>query len=130
MMTKKVMVVDDEEGIRLLVGETLTKAGFQVITAGSGEEAMEILAKEPVPVIFLDLKLPGVDGVDLCRQIRQTRPIAIIYAMTGYTSLFELSDCREAGFDDYFTKPLRLPALVAAAQAAYEKLERWKQELK
>jgi len=76
--------------------------------------------------MFLDLNLPGMNGVELCRKIRKDRPIAVIHAITGYASLFELTDCREAGFDDYFTKPADMEMLLTAAQNAFEKVDRWK----
>lgn len=76
--------------------------------------------------MFLDLKLPGVDGLELCRQIRKNYPIACICAFTGYSSLFEFSDCREAGFDDYFIKPVKLDLLFSTASDAFKKIDRWK----
>jgi len=84
------------------------------------------MAKTPFPVFFLDLNLPGMDGVALCRQIRKGWPMTICFAVTGYSSLFELSDCLEAGFEDYFTKPASLSDLLAAAEHAFKKIARWK----
>ncbi|MBW1794006.1 MAG: response regulator [Deltaproteobacteria bacterium] len=125
-MNNTILVVDDEEAIRNLLERAFTKAGYTVHSAESGEEALEILKQENIQVMFLDLKLPGMSGVELCTKIRKDKPIALIYAMTAYTSLFELADCREAGFDDYFTKPFELKVLFKAAEDAFEKIERWK----
>ena len=75
--------------------------------------------------MFLDLNLPGMDGIELCREIRKSFPLAVIYALTGYASLYELADCREAGFDDYFTKPASLDVLSRASREAFERLARW-----
>jgi len=72
------------------------------------------------------LRCPGMNGVDLCREIRKQYPMAIPYAVTGYASLFELTDCRDAGFEDYFTKPASLSDLLDAAAHAFKKLARWK----
>ena len=82
--------------------------------------------KEQFWVLFLDLNLPGMNGVDLCREIRKQYPMSIAYAVTGYASLFELSDCRDAGFEDYFTKPASLSDLLEAAEHAFKKLARWR----
>ena len=71
-----------------------------------------------INVMFLDLKLPGTNGVELGREIRRQNPIASLFAVTGYVSLFELANCREAGFDDYFIKPAKLEDLLAAADMA------------
>ena len=77
--------------------------------------------------MFLDLKLPGMNGIDLCRKIRKENPIACMYAMTGYNSIFELTECRDAGFDDYFLKPFDLTDITDAAKSGFDKLNRWKQ---
>jgi CheY-like chemotaxis protein len=128
MMDKKILVVDDEKAIRAMLKKAFGKAGYTVHCAESAEECLDVLKQENVQVMFLDLKLPGMNGVDLCKQIRRDKPIAVIHAMTGYSSLFELADCREAGFDDYFTKPFELKVVLKGAEDAFEKLDRWKKQ--
>ena len=123
---KKILVVDDERMIRNMLEKAFTKAGYMVKTAESAEEALDLLNNEKIQVMFLDLKLPNMNGVELCQEIRKHNPIAIIYAVTGYASLFELALCREAGFDDYFTKPVNLSMLFDAAEDAFKKIDRWK----
>ncbi len=127
-MNNKIMVVDDELSIRKLLDRFFSKKGYDIITAESGEEALQILNGENIQVMFLDLKLPGINGIELCRQIRKDNSIACIYAMTGFGSLFELSDCRDAGFDDYFLKPINLEVFIKTAEDAFSKLERWKKK--
>ncbi len=124
-MKHKIMVVDDEAPIRDMLKDAFTVEGYDVVCAESAEEAREILKTHKPQVMFLDLKLPGMSGVELCRRIRRDYPIACIYAMTGYTSLFDLAECREVGFDDYFVKPVNLKQFFKAAEDAFEKLERW-----
>ena len=126
MSEKKILVVDDEVHIRDMLEQAFSKAGYTVRLAESAEETLDILKDDKIQVIFLDLKLPGMNGLKLCRKIRKEFPIAIIHAITGYASLFELADCREAGFDDYFNKPVDLKLLFKAAQDAFEKIDRWK----
>jgi DNA-binding response OmpR family regulator len=126
MSEKKILVVDDEVHIRDMLGKAFSKAGYTVRLAESAEETLDILKDDKIQVMFLDLKLPGMNGLKLCRKIRKEFPIAIIHAITGYASLFELADCREAGFDDYFIKPVDLEVLFKAAQDAFEKIDRWK----
>lgn len=125
-MKNKVLLVDDERNILEVFGEAFEGAGYTVRQAESAEEALDILKKENIQVMFLDLMLPGMNGVDLCREIRKDHPLAQIFAVTAFASLFELADCREAGFDDYFTKPVNLRMLLKAAKDAFERLERWK----
>ena len=126
-MERKILVVDDEEVIREMLEKAFTKVGYKVCLAESAEQALEVLTPD-MQVMFLDLKLPGMNGLELCRKIRSKYPMACIFAITGYASLFELSDCREAGFDDYFTKPVRLEMLFMAAQVSFEKIERWRKK--
>lgn len=128
MEKKEILFVDDEKAILYLFEQAFKEAGYKVRTAESAEQALDILAEEYYPVIFLDLNLPGMNGVELCKRIKKDKPLAIIYAVTGYASLFELLDCREAGFDDYFTKPVNLKTLFKAAESAFEKIGRWKKK--
>ncbi len=125
-MDKKVLVVDDEDMIRNLLEETLTEVGFSVYTASTGEEALKLLVKENIEIIFLDLMLPGMDGINLCKLLKKNKPTSCIHAITGYKSTFDLITCLEAGFDDYFPKPFDLSVITKAAQDAVDKIERWK----
>jgi CheY-like chemotaxis protein len=72
------------------------------------------------------MNLPGINGIELCQEIKKDLPMSIIHAVTGYASLFDLAECRKAGFDDYFTKPVNLKMLTKSASNAFEKLNRWK----
>jgi CheY-like chemotaxis protein len=127
MTEKKILVVDDEKQIRDLFEQAFSRAGYTVQAVESAEDALEVMKKAPISVLFLDLNLPGMNGIELCRQISKTWPMAISHAVTGYGSLFEFHDCREAGFEDYFTKPVNLSELLAAAEHAFKKLERWEE---
>lgn len=126
MTEKRILVVDDEKAIRDLYAEIFAREGYVVQCAESAEEALVYMKKTPSWVLFVDLNLPGMNGVKLCRQIRAEWPMAIAFAVTGYASVFQLSECREAGFEDYFTKPVPLKELRKAAAGAFERLARWK----
>lgn len=125
-MERKLLIVDDERAIRELFQSALTEAGYEVYLAEEGEGALEILRRQEVNLIFLDLKLFGMNGIELCRQIKKDRPLSVVYAITGWSGLFEVAECREAGFDDYFTKPIPLELLFKAVEEAFAKLNRWK----
>jgi len=125
MSEKKILLVDDEVQILEMLQEAFSLYNYQVKTAESSEQALEVLAKESIMVMFLDLKLPGMSGIDLCRQIRKDNQIAVIHALTGYGNFFGLLECRAAGFDDFFMKPVALKTLFKAAEDAFEKIERW-----
>ncbi|MBA3009190.1 MAG: response regulator [Proteobacteria bacterium] len=121
-----ILVVDDEKAILHMFSLAFSKKGYRVRSAENAEEALNILKTEKIHVMFLDLDLPGMNGIELCRAIRKDMPMAILYALTGYASLFELSDCRDAGFDDYYKKPVSMSVLLESAKAGFEKIERWR----
>ncbi len=125
-MKRKILVVDDEESIRSLFQSLFPESVYDVHAVQDGPEALQILKDSAIDVIFLDLKLFGMDGITLCRQIRRTNPVAIIHAMTGWSALFDLEECRDSGFDDYFVKPLDIDLISRTVEEAFGKLDRWR----
>ncbi len=125
-MGMEILFVDDDALIREIFNDAFSGMGYTVRMTENAEDALEMLRHEFVQVMFLDLNLPKMNGLDLCRYIKKDNPTAIIYALTGYASLFELINCREAGFDDYFVKPMKLEILLRAAEDAFNRIERWK----
>jgi len=122
----KILIIDDETSVRELFTGVFTDEDYEVIATEDGNRALEILEQDNIDVIFLDLKLFGMNGIDLCRQIREMKPMSMIFAITGWASLFEIEECRQAGFDDYFEKPLDMDMLTDAVAEAIKKLDRWK----
>jgi len=122
----KILIVDDESSVRELFSGVFADENYEVIAAENGNQALDILKRDNIDVIFLDLKLFGMNGIDLCRQIRETKPVSMIFAITGWAPLFEIEECREAGFDDYFEKPLDMDILLDVVADAFKKLDRWK----
>ena len=120
---KKILVVDDEAMILEVFKEALKRAGYSVVCARSGYEALDVLKEEKIEVMFLDLNMPGMDGVELCRTIRMSQPDAFIFAVTGYASFYNIEDCRKAGFNDFFTKPIDLAVLYKTAEDAFNMLD-------
>jgi DNA-binding NtrC family response regulator len=123
---KKILVVDDEVSVLAALKETLSSAGYKVLTAKNAEEALKILRTDSIMVMFLDLRLPSMSGIDLCWKIREKDKISIVCAFTGYSTFYGLLECRAAGFDDFFVKPLASKLILKAAEDAFEKLGRWK----
>ncbi len=126
-MKRSLLVVDDEPQICDSFGTYFEKQGYDVSTAMDGPAALAALERKNVPVCLLDLALPGMNGLELCQEIKQSTPMATCIAMTGKRSLFEIFECRAAGFEDYFTKPVSLEVIRQAVDQAYERMERWKQ---
>lgn len=125
IMKKKILIVDDHEAVRDFFEEAFNGLDYEVLSADNADQALDILTRNDIDVIFLDLRLFGMNGIELCRQIRKSKPISVIYAITGWVGLFDIEECREAGFDDYFTKPIKLDTLYRAVEDAFEKLNRW-----
>ena len=121
---KKILVVDDEEAVRYLYDLALSDAGYVVFYAEGAEEALEVLSDENIDVMFLDLNLPDMSGIELCRRIRSDKPNAYIIAITGYSSFVDISECYEVGFDDYLEKPVSLDLLLTTAYKAFERTKK------
>ena len=121
-----VLVIEDEMDIRNLIAINLRKKGFAVITAETGEEGL-LLAKQNNPlVITLDLMLPGIDGLEVCRQIREEVDTQNLYIIM-VTALGEVEDRiagLQVGADDYVPKPFRVEELVLRVQAAAKRMKR------
>jgi DNA-binding NtrC family response regulator len=125
-MGEKVLVVDDEVSMRDMMYQVIDEGGYNVLLADGSEKALQIVDNEDIAAVFLDLKLFGMNGIELCKKIRDRKPLTIMYAMTGWQGLFEIEECREAGFDDYFTKPLKIDMIYKAIDEALEKRSRWR----
>lgn len=105
-MARKVLLVDDEPGILRVVGKRLALAGYQVVTAAEGHEALEAVRREKPQLIVLDLMLPGLNGVDVCTALKhdaQYRHIPIII-FTGKGKDIDETLCREVGAEAYLNK--------------------------
>lgn len=112
----RVLLVEDDERIRLALGLALEDMGFQVIDAASGELALERLETGTVDVVLLDLMLPGVDGLTVCRVLRSRGDLPIII-ITARSDTSDVIEGLEAGADDYMTKPLVASELAARIRA-------------
>jgi two-component system alkaline phosphatase synthesis response regulator PhoP len=77
-MGQRILVVDDEQSIRTIVEYALKDAGFEVVTAGRGDEALAVMDRDPVDLVVLDVMLPGMDGLEVCQRIRAERSVPII----------------------------------------------------
>jgi phosphate regulon transcriptional regulator PhoB len=119
MKTKTVLVVDDEPDIVELISYNLMKEGFQVSSAADGEEALSMLRKARFDLLILDLMLPGIQGMELCRILRnspQTKSLPIIMLTAKGEEVDRILGL-EIGADDYLTKPFSPRELVARIRA-------------
>jgi len=123
---RRVLVVEDERSIRELVAQQLRRAGYECRAVASGAEGLELLLEEPFDVVVLDLMLPGVDGITLCRAIREqgiNRHVPILILTARRTEADKVLGL-ESGADDYVTKPFGVRELMARVEALTRRVHR------
>ena len=120
MRKPSILVVEDDTDIQQLVSYNLIKAGFNVTCADTGEEALQLLGREPVDAMVLDLMLPGKDGNEVCRAVRSQEAIKglPIIMLTAKSEEDDIVSGLECGADDYVTKPFSPRVLIARLEAA------------
>jgi len=116
-----VLVVDDEDEFRELTVKRLEKRGLKAKGAASGKEALEILGHSHTDVVLLDVKMPGMDGIETLRQIRIMKPLVEVVLLTGHASVDSGIEGMKLGAFDYLMKPIELEPLIEKLADAYEK---------
>src|SRR5512137_1013420 len=114
----RILVVDDEKLIRWSVSERLTRDGYTVATAESGEQALEALTAEPPDLVLLDVQLPGIDGVETLRRALAILPDATVIMMSAHSTVDVAVDAMKHGALDFLVKPFPLQVLDAAVDRA------------
>jgi two-component system, OmpR family, KDP operon response regulator KdpE len=113
-----ILIVDDELAIRHTLHATLNQLGFKTIEASGGEEALSLIRTNPFDAVLLDINMPGMTGVDTCRNMRRLFPRIPILMLTVRDSEDDKVEALDAGADDYITKPFQLRELIARITAA------------
>ncbi|HEX9912360.1 MAG TPA: response regulator [candidate division Zixibacteria bacterium] len=114
MAQEKILVVDDELFVRELLSEFLGKQGFEVLLAESGEKALEIAKTTPVQIALIDLKMPGLDGIQTLKELKKIIPEILPIIMTGYPTIESAVEALRSGACDYVIKPFKLNELRAS----------------
>ena len=115
-MSDRILVVEDEQYIRTIVEYALRDAGFSVVSAARGDDALDIVARDQIDLVVLDLMLPGLDGLEVCKRIRRERSMPIIMLSARGEELDKVLGL-ELGADDYVTKPFSPRELVSRVRA-------------
>lgn len=117
-MKAKILVVDDEETMRKSLADILRLEGYQVMTLSNGEAAIEMIKKESFDLLLLDLKMPGVDGIEVMRAAGEITPDTMIIMLTAHGSLQSAIEAIRGNAFDYLLKPSSPAQIVQAVQAA------------
>ena len=117
-----ILVVDEDKSIRDSVEQFLLSQGYRVKTTANSRNALKILDNEKVPIIFIALKMCGMNGLELCKQIKKRNFKCIIYAFSSYLKEYDHEQLESAGFDGYIKKPIRREIFKAAVEGALNKL--------
>lgn len=117
MSDANILVVDDEPQIRRVLRSTLSSRGYTISEAASGEEALQVLPKLKPDLILLDVNLPGISGIDTCREIRRSSDAPLIM-LTVRNAERDKVQALDAGADDYVTKPFGIEELLARIRAS------------
>ena len=117
-----VLVVDDEQDIRDGSERILTRLSLQVLKASRGEEALEILKNESASMVLLDLKMPGMDGMEVLTRIRQLDKTILVIVITGYATVETAIEAMKQGAYDFISKPFEPDQLRIIVNRAAEKI--------
>ena len=120
MAVETVLIVDDEKNYLLVLEALLTKEGFQVLTAGSGSEALAVLREAEIDLVLTDMKMPGMDGIELLTAIKETDPDLPVIVMTAFGTVDRAVEAMKLGAFDYLTKPFENKELLVTVAKALE----------
>jgi DNA-binding response OmpR family regulator len=122
-MSSKILIVDDEEAVRFFIADALSRAGWEVHEAGSGEAALAALAEQAFDVMLLDLRMPGMGGLTVMRQAKERWPEVMIIIMTAFASIDSAIEAVRQGAFDYLRKPCSVDDIMSCVNRAMAKKE-------
>jgi DNA-binding NtrC family response regulator len=121
MLTTNVLLVDDEVPFVDTMTKRLTKRNLTILTAYSGPEALDVLKQKHVDVVILDVKMPGMDGIETLREIKKAYPLVEVIMLTGHATIETGIEGMKLGAFDYLMKPCDIEILLAKVQEAKSK---------
>ncbi len=130
MEEMKIMLVDDEERFLATTQKLLSKKGIEALTAMSGAEALEKLRSHNIHVVILDVKMPGMDGIETLKAIKRQFPLVEVIMLTGHATVESAVEGLKSGATDYLMKPTDINDLVERAREAFEKRQRLEEKIR
>jgi len=122
-MKNRVLIVDDEKNIRLTLKKALTNAGYEVDTAVNGEDGLKKIKEEDFPVILLDMRMPGMDGIQFLREINNENIRTKVIMITGYGSVETAVETLKLGAIDYLRKPFKPEEIIDIVDNVFKRYE-------
>ncbi len=104
-MSEKVLIVDDQFGIRILLNEVLQKEGYQTLQAANGPQALALVEEHQPDLVLLDMKIPGMDGIEILKRMKMKDPMIRVMIMTAYGELDMIQEAMDLGAINHFAKP-------------------------
>ncbi|HWA16778.1 MAG TPA: sigma-54 dependent transcriptional regulator [Gemmatimonadales bacterium] len=123
MSKKRILVVDDDESLRWVTQAQLRQSGYDVNVAADGRQALEAIRQDPPDLVITDLKMPGMSGLDLLKQIRALHPEIVVIVVTAFGTVENAVEAMKAGAYDYITKPVNMEELRMVLKRGLEHLE-------
>ena len=114
----RVLVVDDEEALRYLLSTELAAEGYEVETAGDGDEAIEAIRQKDYDIVLLDIKMPRVDGFEVLKFIKQNKPEIKVIMLTAYADVKNAIEALKLGASDFVSKPYDLEDILTSINRA------------
>jgi DNA-binding NtrC family response regulator len=130
MEKPKILLVDDEQRFLTTTQKVLNKKGYGVLTATSGAEALKTLSLNPIDVVILDVKMPGMDGIATLKEIKRHHPRVEVIMLTGHGTLESAVEGLKSGATDYLTKPSDIAELLDKVAEAFEKRQRLEEKIR
>ncbi len=130
MEQMKMMLVDDEERFLSTTQKLLSRKGYDVLTASSGTDALDILRTHNVHVVILDVKMPGMDGIETLNAIKRNYPLVEVIMLTGHGTVDSAVEGLKSGATDYLTKPTDIGDLIEKAEEAFRKRRRLEDKIR
>lgn len=120
----RVLVVDDQYGIRILIKEILKKDGIETLLAANGTQALKLFVEEKPSLVLLDMRIPGMSGVEILKKIKEINPETAVMIMTAYGDDEMLAESRKNGAAAYFPKPFDIGELLRTVRQALAEQEK------
>ena len=120
-MTRSILIIDDEPNMRWVLGRALEQGGYTVYGAESGDEGLGLLARAPIDLVLLDLKLKGEDGLTLLRRLRERRPDLVVIILTAYGTVPNAVEAMQLGAADFLRKPFDVEEVIFKIARALER---------